>query len=422
MVTPAEWAGGVDAERPRLLRRAYAAALLAGSVAVLCWSALVHWALPAGIGDEGTHWTAVRGLAAGDWSAAANLPMLPGWHFAAARLVGIFGDSLATARGMSVAAGLLSCLLAVRWAARAGLPAVAALVLICNPLLFPFLGLAYTDAAAAACVLAAWTLRDRPALAALALASAAAVRQTNVVWVLLFAVLELAQARTAPDAGGSRPRSAIVRITPYLLVLTAAAVAALLSGRLTFGVQPANAPRFNPGQLHLCGAALLLLHAPLWLPEMRATLTELGQRIRRSASLAGLLVALAALVALSFRSDHPWNAEGAYVRNVLLRAVGESASLRVALAMLLVLGGAAWWRRAARSGPGARVAVLLTLAASTLFLTPQALIDPRYYIVPALLLDVQLAGGAWEFVLRAGWYAVLTLGVGAMIVGGGLLP
>lgn len=434
-----------------------AAALAMASVAA--WLAAVCAFVPGAVLDESIHCAAAEGIARGDWQAAAALPMPPTFHVVGAFLLRHWGGGLDSLRALSAACGLL-----LVWAAalvvggsppmadakdRAerdeaaprkaahhagdGAPAPAGarlLILAWNPLLFPFLALAYTDAGGAAAVLmaAALQIRGRNLLCALALVVAVAVRQSNVVWIGLFAALAVARAfrdgratdhATQRGRGSARGGLAVLRATwPYALLLAAGVGIRLAVGRWTYATAATlNAPQFNAGQLYLFAAALLLLRAPLWLPHLVEGWRRFVTVLRGSPAAAVLAVAAAAVVLGGFESAHAWNRSAALPRNALLLVLRDDWVWRGVLGVLLLAAAPAYV--AMLRAPASGWMAALVLAFSVLFLTPQGLIDPRYYILPTLLLDAYTEMEAGDARRLAGWYGVLTAAAAGTVLATG---
>ena len=278
----------------------------------LAWWAAYHLLGRGPLVDEAGHLGAIQHFVAGKPGWPAGMPMLPGYHFLVATLWRLEPpvELLALARGVATALWLLGlAAFALAWRRIHGAPAgPAVLLLALCPLAQPFTAMAYTDAPALALVLVAiWAqLRGWRAFAALVLAGAVAVRQTNLV----FAGLLLAHEWLQPGVG---PRT-WWRRTGWLWGLGLLAVAgALAAGRVTLEAGHGNELRFNPAVVHFAALLALVLGLPLWLGRAPAAGRWLAARFRerpgRTLALAGMAGALGGLLGWQFANPHVWNRE-----------------------------------------------------------------------------------------------------------------
>lgn len=391
---------------------------LAGPAA---WFGLLAIARPELVADEVYHVPAVRALAQGDWGPVGALPMPPTYHLLAALPVRVLGGELWVIRGFNALLSGLTLIVFGKAAVRHD-PHGAThrlLRLAWNPLLGPLWVLAYTDAAAlfGVAFALAFYARKQHGWAAAGLLLACLVRQSNVLWPVLFAawaVIECRDDRTAAARG--RLRSLAATIGPYGLALVVAVICMAVTA---FGQPPLveNRPRFNPAQFYLFGLTAALLAAPVWLPALAAPWRRwFGQAIRRPWICAAAIAAVG-LLELTFGNPHPWNADPDYLRNWPLLAMTRHLSVRYLAAVVLVafVPTAVYlaWRSPRRTGLAAVVGV------SLVFLAGHYLVDPRYYIVPVVLLDF------WSMPTRPQarrltvWYVLLSAALAAFI---GLRP
>ncbi|MGE0481578.1 MAG: hypothetical protein AB7Q17_14010 [Phycisphaerae bacterium] len=210
-------------KRPQRLRTALA--LACGSYALL-WLVLALLN-PNPIADEEEHLPVIARFAQRDWSGIGDVPMLPTYHVLAAGATAWCGAAALAVRGLNV---LLACAAVavfaiglerratgiaptVRGVAATIAPHGATLAVdrllhfAWNPLLFPFVALAYTDVAGVLPVVAALELHERRryAWSGVALLVACLIRQTSVVWVAFFVAWALLVERRG---GASEPRAA----------------------------------------------------------------------------------------------------------------------------------------------------------------------------------------------------------------------
>jgi len=394
--------------------------LLAGALTV-AWFLTFNPARPDYLVDEGGHLGNVYHLLEGKPGWPEQMTMLPGYHAVVAGLWRLHPPFalLTLARLVALAAALLAWWGFGRaWTRLHGRPAgPMVLLLALLPILQPFTALAYTDVPALGLALlgVAAQLEGRRVPAVLALTAAILVRQTSVIWVVFLLGLDWCR-----PVDGHRGRSEASRWLWGLLAACggAAALAWLMVGRLTPGMQTGNDLRFNPANLHLGGLLALLLGLPLWfrvLPEAGRALRE-AARTRPWLTCGGGLAALAAagILGMTFANPHPWNRdlwwEGVrftLLRNWPLVALETVPGLRfvsgAAIVLLAGLVGWAVWQQSRRRE------LLWAIVCGSLLPLTNGLAEPRYWLPLAamllLLMDLSEAGW-WRLAL---WWSVLCL-------------
>ena len=340
--------------------------------------------------DEYPHMNGIRHFAEGRWSLPPDLPMLPGYHVLMSlpsRLVGVHGTAV---RFGSV---LLAALLLAAHAAtlrKLETPERSLLLLATLPVLFPFTALAYTEVAALAFLLAGLALqvRNKPALAWIALLAACLVRQSNVLWVAFFGLWEMMDRRD------------LRRVAGHAAILVAAVVFFVVRGRLSVGPVEEHAFLVNPAHLPSAGIWLGVLLAPLLVPEAR--------RLRPAKSLSLLLLGALAL-ALIYANPHPFNQDPLYLRNRVLLFLASGRVPAFLGSLVAMTAFALAWSRFRRDPQRKLLGALL--AASMIFLLLHPPIDPRYLIVPMALLFTIPSYHPAETVRLAIWQAFLCLGI-----------
>ncbi|KAL7419037.1 hypothetical protein Q5752_005873 [Cryptotrichosporon argae] len=280
------------------------------------------------------------------------------------------------------------------------------------PLLFFFANLYYTDVASAAAVLAVYALadRDRHWLAGLAGAASLTIRQTNIVWVGFVLVLALLRRLSVPDprlvnaslrdvpcailsAAQSALRRPVIVLrvalpyTPALLGFTAFLV---WNGGIVLGHHEHHAAVAHFAQLlyFLAFASVLLFPVFFSTRTIRdAFAYGLSSPRRAAASTAALL--LINLVIHCYTIIHPFLlADNRHYVFYVFRRLIAPVPIRHALSPLYLAAAWAWASRMR----GAPLLWSLGFAACTsAVLVPTPLVEPRYFLVPTLLLRVQLA-------------------------------
>lgn len=404
-------------------RTGTAAVTLAGIVGVLAWYLLLLALRPGFFVDEGIHVPAVWNLLQGNAAALDRVPMLPTYHYFLAHVAGALGAELWTLRLPTV---LLSwgTLLALGAALRSlnhAAPPERLLLLVAHPLLLPVCAVVYTDIPALLPLLVGLTLHchRRYRAAALFLAISAAIRQSHIVWFGLFLLLALAECEGAlPRSLCRRARAgALLRAAgrscwPYLCGLAIGAGLLVWHGPATRLIIQ-NHPQFNPAQFFLLGLAAAVAWLPIWLPHVWQHRRPL-LRAALDPALCVLPFALAGMLALSFRNPHEWNMTPHFIHNWPLATMTLHAGTRFVAGAVIVVAGLALAHRTA-AGPRARELALIWLV-TVVFLIPHYFADPRYYLVPFLLVDLFSAYTPAETRRLAAWYLGLTLAIGTFML------
>jgi len=371
------------------------------------------------IADEKHHLRGLRWFCDGNWRLPGFLPMLPGYHVLASLPARLFGPSLFVARAFTVLMGIAATLLVYQILKRTNQPhpADALLHFAWNPLLFPFMALAYTDLPALLCLVAAVYLHVRRqfALSALPLLVACLIRQSNVVWVAFmgaWAVIELWEQRVgnAPSEEvpglGRLVRGAAPRIWPHIALGVLAVGFFIGRGGVTAGRVSFNQPAVNPAQFYLFALFVVVLWAPLWLTHVRTEWRTLYQAAVTRPLFCALAAAAILALVFNFRNLHPWNQGLSHLRNWPLVGMSSSLTLRVLL-VLCIAAVAPLVVRFTWSQPRRRVLAVVWLF-SFLFLLPQALADPRYYIIPVFFLNLFARYGAFQARRLTIWYGLIS--------------
>ncbi len=377
-------------------------------------------AKPYPVADEaGQHLPVIKRFFGNDWRLPEHLPMPPTYHAAATVVAKTFGATLPVLRGFNAALGVLAILffaLLTRHRLMAA-PNDALWHFAWLPILFPFWSLVYTESMAIFFLTGGLLLHvlGRRWSAAGMMFLACAVRQSNVVWALFLAGWAILE--RSGDGPWSRRRW-WTALGGYGLVVLLAAGLFAWHGRLTVAPVEANRLRFNVAQWYSFALFVILLWAPLWVLRFREDAGALRQWVGGRpglvvALIVGFGLAVAALT-LAFDNPHPWNRDPRFVRNWALIAMDEHFSARLGAACLILVAGASaarlTWCAANRRD------MALVWGCSTLYLLPHSLVDPRYYIVPMVLLNLLADHGHRAARALAVWYGLLSVGATLYIV------
>ncbi len=430
------------------------AALLVIIAGLAAWYAVVVVTRPEIVGDEGFHLPVIQDLARGEWSALGRLPLPPTYHLLASVPARVWGATLPVVRGLNLVLAATTLVLyrdlvrQTRGACRAD----DLLRLAAQPFLFPLWVLAYTDVASLLAILGglALHLRRRHVLAGGALLASVALRQSNVIWAAYFFALTVLEewedaagadrepdrgrsGRRAPESRAERPTQALRAQTvgrggrtagaaagratrrgwPYLLVIFVTAVVLGLHGSPLVAFAVENQPRFNIAQLYVLGLSAGLIWLPVWLPQLGRGIARLPRRMLRPMVCAGLLAAIG-LADVLFHNPHVWNVDPNYIRNWPLTAMTDSAVARYGVGAALAAALVPLFQ-AVRAN-AARRRLLLTWAFGLLFVAPHYLVEPRYYIIAFVLLDLFADYPARTARWLSAWYLLLCAAIGAFIV------
>jgi alpha-1,2-glucosyltransferase len=341
------------------------------------------------IGDEWVHFEQISRFRSGHvFDVVESLTTFPGYHGLVAGLMWLFGgESLGAARATNIAFGMLAVAMffVLRRTLHPGDAVRATAQLSVCPPIFVYVFLAYTDVPSLALVLAATsaTLKRAHVLSAALLVASIGIRQNNIVWVCMLAVLAgwpiLRRIRPRSPAGA---RELIAVCWPYLL--PALAFAALWAWRGSISFSASQASLHPDLQAHAGNVVFAAVVMCLLLPlQMMLGAKQFVARARRRPVFWLLPVAAASAFALFFEVDHPYNHVALHYnpRNAMLVAaasVGTWAWCAFGVASVLAVCGVAGTRLV-------RQAMGTIVPFSLLFLAGSWLIETRYLMIPLAL-------------------------------------
>ncbi|KAL1749109.1 glycosyltransferase family 59 protein [Schizophyllum fasciatum] len=304
-------------------------------------------------------------------------------------------------------------------------PSAAAVVLAAHPLVFFYGFLYYTDVPSLLAVVTTIVLaqEERHWLAALVGAISCTFRQTNIVWVLYaFAASQVAYLRYRREgvrlydpplrkaSFGDIPWSAfslasilpdiLSTYIPYALVLAGFAGFLVWNGGIVLGDKSNHTPALHIPQLYyliacataFCWPALLrIVSRPLSLPA-QVWRKMFGGKLR-----AACTVSLCAVVGVTigrYTIHHPFLLADNrhYTFYLWRRVILVHPAVKYLLAPVYVAAGWAWWIAVGASFDNSLLQALLIPLAAAPTLLPAPLLEPRYFVVPVVLMRALLEG------------------------------
>jgi len=261
--------------------------------------------------DEIAHYSHINWFDHGKFKIAWDiLTVLPGYHaISAAILWATDLRTLAAARWLNAVYGLLA-IAAFHWVRRSSAgkgEAAATLQFALLPILFPYDFMVYTDVLSLAVVLAAgaMTLSGRHVISGALMILALCIRQTNVIWLPLYAWLAVSGDRAFLLPLPSM-REMWARVWPYAAGVGAFAGYWAWNGSISLSKEQATMhPDFS---IHVGNVYFtLLLCAALFPLHVGIGLKAFAVQVRTRPWLITIPLAAFALFWLLFRVDHPFN-------------------------------------------------------------------------------------------------------------------
>lgn len=376
--------------------------------------------------DEISHFERITEILNGTFSRAKFGAMLPGYHYLVSGLLILSGTgSAAAARLVTLVISLLSCGAAYLVARTLDHETafLRTLQYATLPILLPFFPLLYTDTASLLFVLLAFFFAFRRMSLSSALSSCAGVlvRQNNIVWVPLLALIVLSREPSWALTGSElrshfrkticdrlKRRKSLIEATksllPFVIPITGFLVFIVLNG----------SPVLNRSDLHPFPGMFtgnvsftLLLFSALFFPLVIEQAWGQWRHILREQRVQLLLVLLLLVLWGTFRADHPLNLNLQSVKNQIL-SFAESGAVRkavffvpVALALLT-----------ASSVRFPRPVMYFFYPLAFVYLSASWFIETRYAIVPLALFLLFREKQTWrQEVLQFGWNLVICLWV-----------
>ncbi len=336
--------------------------------------------------DEIAHYVHINRFDHGDFRIAWDiLTVLPGYHALSAVVLWATDQrTLAAARVLNAVYGLLA-IGAFHWLrknAAGKADAAATLQFALLPILFPYDFMVYTDVLSLAFVLAAGaaTLGRRDILAGVLMIAALCVRQTNVVWLPLFAWLALSR----DEAAAPSLRQVLTRTWPYALGVGLFLVYWMWNGSISLSKEQTMMHpdfSFHIGNLYFTSFLCALLF-PL---HVRNGFKEFVRNARLHPWLLSVPAIAFGIFWAGFRVDHPFNQadEPWTVHNHLLRFVVSAWWWKAAFGLVAVAAacGLSGTRLHPRSAWMLYPLTFVALASSWM-------IEHRYALVPLALWQV----------------------------------
>jgi len=292
--------------------------------------------------DEVAHYVHINRFDHGDFRIAWDiLTVLPGYHaLSAAVLWATDQRMLAAARLLNAVYGLLA-IGAFHWMRKVSVgkaDAAATLQFALLPILFPYDFMVYTDVLSLAFVLAAGaaTLARRDIISGVLMIGALCIRQTNVIWLPLYAWLALSRDETFV----SSLRLALARTWPYALGVGLFLIYWIWNGSVSLSKEQTTMHpdfSFHIGNLYFT----LFLCALLFPLQVLDGLKPFVRNVRARPWLLSVPIVAFGVFWLGFRVDHPFNQadEPWTVHNHLLQWVVSAGWSKAAFGLIAVAAG-----------------------------------------------------------------------------------
>jgi alpha-1,2-glucosyltransferase len=384
------------------------------------WFIVLNLFHPSPIVDEYTHVRVVEALVNGRWEAIREVPMIPGYHVLVAGLGLLKVPALIAGRFLSYLSGLITVIFAslIIQSQADSKPRLNSALIPIIPFLFPFSALAYTDMLSVLFIVAALWARSakKHYLPIVSLVMACLVRQTNIVWLVFFAVWTLADEF---DFEGFRFMFWLRRTSMYWLALFFLSLFYEFGNFTTPNLEN-NQLKVNFGNIILFSLGLFICLFPLWLGDFRRFIAEFARIYQKNKRLAVLFsvifLGLWILLISSYSNWHPWNYDGWFIHNLPLIWMDESQFIRkiIGLLVYLILGISTFlWI----TQPQKRLLVVVSLV-STISLIPLGLAEIRYSIIPILLIIYFVPLSRKQVFGLGIWFTTLNVGLCSLIVSG----
>lgn len=293
--------------------------------------------------DEIAHYSHINWFDHGKFKVAWDiLTVLPGYHAISAAILWVTDlRTLAAARWLNAAYGLLA-IGAFHWMRRNATgkeEAAATLQFALLPILFPYDFMVYTDVLSLAVVLAAGaiTLSGRHVISGALMILALCIRQTNVIWLPLYAWIALSADRAFP-LPPLRPM--LARTWPYAVGIGLFLVYWACNGSISLSKEQATMhPDFS---IHVGNVYFTLFLCVVLFPlHVGIGLKEFATRVRARPWLIAIPLVVFALFWQLFRVDHPFNQalEPWMLHNRVILLAQSAWQWKAAFGLLVVAAG-----------------------------------------------------------------------------------
>ena len=400
--------------------------LSAAPVVTLIWCGVYVCLSREGLCDEPWHLGLMHRFALNPFAWPETMPHPPGYHWLVLAVTA-GAPSYTAAR---LVTGTLACVGLIAFASawrrvHGGVEGVgvATFSVAVLPILQPYTAMAYTDVPALALLLCAWwaQVAEHRSVAAALLAAAVLIRQTAIVWGVLFIFWEGVQAWRR-GLRGATLLSAVVRKSRWILLLEIAFGALIvIAGRFTPGSQPGNALHPNIATLHFAAALIALLAAPCCIAGLRSACAEFCAWPRSSWLFAAITLPTVAILSGYYANGHIWNRDlwwpevsFTLLRNWPLVALERVPWLRLVSGLLIVVMTTATVRFVAAERFRAELGAVLLIGA--LLLATNSLVEPRYFITPAVFVLFFLRPDPKRARRLCLWFALLSAAHAPFIV------
>jgi alpha-1,2-glucosyltransferase len=348
--------------------------------------------------DETFHYPLIRHLLAHNLHFNPVPTTLPGYHFLVFIIASVLGaESVTSVRLISFGISLCSigAFFLLVHSVRAGDASSKTFQYAFFPLLFPFLFLIYTDVTSLLFVFLGiyLTIRGRFYLAGVAGLLACTVRQDNVIWVgFMFLLMAIELVHRLQTDSAFRLSSAKKKLRQFVRTLGANGATFVVTFALfvafvviNSGVALGDRAMHPSFVWHFSNIYCLLFTLFfMFFPMNIANAPKIGRLVLRHRFAPLCIIAFFVLYLATFTIDHPYNTQPWaqwFLSNRILSVFLRSEPMKV-LFFLPVLYSVLSLFCTTLYGPEYYLIYPLTV----LQLGPEWLVDPRYYLIPCMLL------------------------------------
>jgi hypothetical protein len=332
------------------------------------------------IADEHVHYGQILDILEGTNLLPKVCPYLPGYHWTMAGLSRLLHDSRGPAMRFSTTLLSFFCFIVFFLLARKidkGSTIQKSLLFIMCPIFFPLFSLIYTDIYSMAFVFLslALALDRRLWLSGIVGILGLAVRQNNIVWIAMIALVAYAE-NYYPQHQWKDVKQWIGKFLFFFLALALMAAFVFWNKGFVFGDRTNHVLSFTCGNLFF----LLFFFFFLFLPYNLSNFPKIACFLKTHKLMGVVLAEVFLVYLLFFKADHPYNSMARHIHNWILWSMAGSFLTRCLC--FLPIG---YSILSLCVTPLRQKSFYLLYPFTILFLLPNAVIEIRYCFIPYAL-------------------------------------